>query len=122
MIVRIWRGWTRPEDTEAYASYVEDTGLAAYRTTAGSQGAYLVSRRDGDKTEFLTVSFWDSEESIRQFAGDDIEMAVFYPEDDRFLVDPGDVRPSLPGALIARQVPRCRIICRPSCRPVCGPC
>jgi heme-degrading monooxygenase HmoA len=87
MIVRIWRGWTRWQDAEAYASYVEQTGLAAYRTTSGNQGAYLTSRREGDRTEFLTISFWDSEESIRRFAGEDIEAAVFYPEDDRFLVD-----------------------------------
>jgi heme-degrading monooxygenase HmoA len=86
MIVRTWRGWTRPEDAERYVSYIEDTGLAAYRTTPGNQGAYLTSRPDGDKTEFLTISFWDSEESIRGFAGDDIEAAVFYPEDDQFLV------------------------------------
>ncbi len=38
-------------------------------------------------TEFLTVSFWDSLESVRGFAGDEIDSAVFYPEDDRFLVD-----------------------------------
>jgi heme-degrading monooxygenase HmoA len=87
MIVRIWRGWTRPEDTDDYASYIEETGMAAYRTTPGNQGAYIVSRPDGGSTEFLTISFWDSEESIRSFAGDDIEAAVFYPEDDQFLVD-----------------------------------
>lgn len=87
MIVRTWRGWTRREDTDRYASYVESTGIAAYRETPGNQGAYLTSRPDGDRTEFLTISFWDSEESIRQFAGDDIVSAVFYPEDDEFLVD-----------------------------------
>lgn len=87
MIVRIWRGWTRSEDTEAYATYIEETGLAAYQSTPGNQGAYLVSRPDGDRTEFLTISFWESEEAIRNFAGDDIHKAVFYPEDDRFLVD-----------------------------------
>lgn len=87
MIVRIWRGWTRSEDTEAYATYIEETGLAAYQSTPGNQGAYLVSRPDGDRTEFLTISFWESEEAIRNFAGDDIHKAVFYPEDDRFLLD-----------------------------------
>ena len=40
-----------------------------------------------DRAEFLLVSLWDSEDAIRQFAGDDIEKAVFYPEDDRFLVE-----------------------------------
>ena len=87
MIVRIWRGWTRPEDTEAYASYIKDTGIAGYQTTPGNRGAHIVSRVDGDRTEFLTISFWDSFESIEGFAGSDVEKAVFYPEDDRYLVD-----------------------------------
>ncbi len=87
MIVRTWKGWTRPEDADAYAAYVKATGIAAYVDTPGNQGAHLVSRRDGERTEFLTISFWDSLESIRGFAGDDIEAAVFYPEDDRYLVD-----------------------------------
>lgn len=87
MITRIWRGWTRPEDTEAYAAYITATGIVAYKATPGNQGAYLISRPDGDRTEFLTISFWDNLESIAAFAGDDIDQAVFYPEDDRFLID-----------------------------------
>lgn len=86
MIVRIWRGWTRPEDTNAYAEYILNTGIAAYKDTAGNQGAHIISRPDGDRTEFLTISFWDDEESIAAFAGDDIANAVFYPEDDRYLI------------------------------------
>lgn len=87
MILRIWRGWTRSADTGAYASYIKSTGIAAYKATPGNKGAYVVSRPDGDKTEFLTISFWDSKDSIVAFAGADIEQAVFYPEDDRYLVD-----------------------------------
>jgi len=87
MIARIWRGWTRHEDTEAYARYIVETGIAAYKKTAGNQGAYVVSRRDGDRTEFLTFSLWDSRDAIAAFAGEDIHQAVFYPEDDRYLID-----------------------------------
>lgn len=87
MIMRVWRGWTRREDTEAYAAYIKETGIAAYEATPGNQSAYLVSRPDGDSTEFLTISFWDSLEAIEEFAGPDAETAVFYPEDDRYLVD-----------------------------------
>ncbi len=87
MIARTWRGWTGPEDTEAYAAYIAATGLAEYAETAGNRGAYLLNRPDGDRVEFIAVSFWDSLDSIRGFAGDDIEVAVFYPEDDRYLVD-----------------------------------
>ena len=87
MITRIWRGWTRPEDTDSYADYILATGIAEYAATPGNLGAYLVSRPDGDRTEFLTISFWETKEAIAAFAGDDIDEAVFYPEDDRFLTD-----------------------------------
>ncbi|GBD85621.1 hypothetical protein BMS3Abin02_02036 [bacterium BMS3Abin02] len=87
MIMRMWRGWTRPADREAYAEYILGSGIVEYKATPGNKGAYLVSRPDGDRVEFLTVSFWDSYDAIRAFAGPDIDQAVFYPEDDRYLVD-----------------------------------
>jgi len=33
------------------------------------------------------MSLWDSLEVVRGFAGDDVDQAVFFPEDDRFLID-----------------------------------
>ncbi len=39
------------------------------------------------RAEFLLLTFWESEEAIRRFAGDDMGRAVFYPQDDRFLID-----------------------------------
>jgi hypothetical protein len=45
-------------------------------------------RRDlGELTELLTVTLWESLAAVRAFAGDDYETAVFYPEDERFLVE-----------------------------------
>jgi heme-degrading monooxygenase HmoA len=32
------------------------------------------------------LSLWDSKDAVRAFAGDDIEKAIFYPEDERFLI------------------------------------
>jgi heme-degrading monooxygenase HmoA len=87
MIARIWRGWTSAEDADSYVEYVERTGIHEYRTTPGNRGAFILRRPDGDRVEFLTLSFWDSLESITAFAGDPIDQAVFYPEDDRYLVD-----------------------------------
>jgi hypothetical protein len=46
----------------------------------------LARRDDGDRTEFVTMSLWESQDAIRAFAGDNIEVA-FFPDDDRFLVD-----------------------------------
>ena len=90
MVARTWRGWTRSEDADEYAEYIADTGLRAYRGTPGNRGAWIMRRDEGGRTLFVTLSFWDSLEAIRAFAGDDIERAVYYPEDDRFLVDRED--------------------------------
>jgi heme-degrading monooxygenase HmoA len=87
MIARIWRGAVRREDADAYADYIANTGMAEYRSTPGNQGAWMLRRDDGDRTEIITFSLWDSSDSIKAFAGDDIDQAVFYPEDDRFLIE-----------------------------------
>jgi heme-degrading monooxygenase HmoA len=87
MIARTWRGATKAEDAEAYLEYLHQTGLTEYRKTPGNRGVLGLRRIVNDRAEFLLVSLWESEEAIRQFAGQDIEQAVFYPEDERFLVD-----------------------------------
>jgi heme-degrading monooxygenase HmoA len=87
MIARIWRGVVRREDAVAYANYISSTGMAEYRSTPGNQGAWMLRRDDGDRSEIITFSLWDSRESIRAFAGNEIDRAVFYPEDDRFLIE-----------------------------------
>lgn len=53
-------------------------------------GAYVLWRTISDRAEFVTLSFWESRDAIVGFAGDDIERAVYYPEDDRFLVERTD--------------------------------
>ncbi len=87
MIARIWKGTVRLSDAAAYADYIRETGFAAYGETAGNQGAWMLRRDDGDRTEFITYSLWDSVDAIRAFAGEDIEAAVYYPEDDRYLIE-----------------------------------
>jgi heme-degrading monooxygenase HmoA len=87
MIARMWRGWTAVADADAYVDYLEETWMRAYRETPGNLGAHLLRCDIGERTEFITLSFWDGLESVRGFAGDDLDRAVFYPEDDRYLVD-----------------------------------
>ncbi|MDI6101860.1 hypothetical protein QLQ12_24875 [Actinoplanes sp. NEAU-A12] len=88
MIARMWRGWVATDRAAEYVAYIERTGLAGYRGTPGNRGAQMWTRDLGDgRTEVTTVSWWESLEVIRGFAGDDIGRAVFYPEDDDFLID-----------------------------------
>ncbi|WP_223247000.1 antibiotic biosynthesis monooxygenase family protein [Microbacterium oleivorans] len=87
-VVRMWSGVVRAEDRDAYADYVERTGMSAYRATPGNLDAWLLTRDlGGGRTEITTVSRWESLDAITAFAGDDIERAVFYPEDDEYLVE-----------------------------------
>ena len=90
MIARIWKGVVRTEDADAYVEYIRDTGLREYATTPGNRGAWMLRRADGDRTEVVTFSFWESYEAIRGFAGEDVEAAVYYPEDDRYLLERDD--------------------------------
>ncbi len=88
MIIRKWKGTTRKDEADRYVEYMKKTGLPGYLDTEGNRGAILL-RRDHheDLTDFVFLSRWDSFDSIQSFAGDDHERAVFYPEDDAFLVD-----------------------------------
>ena len=87
MVARIWRGAVRDADGDEYADYMRRTGVAAYRSTPGNRGAWMLRRDVGDRTEFVMFTLWDSLAAVKAFAGEDYERAVFYPEDDRYLIE-----------------------------------
>jgi hypothetical protein len=87
VIARVWRGWTAADRAAEYVDYVGRTGVPELRATPGNRGVYVMHRRvEDDRAEFVVMSLWDSREAIRGFAGEDIDVARFYPEDDDFLV------------------------------------
>ncbi|HEY7629274.1 MAG TPA: hypothetical protein VH817_01150 [Thermoleophilaceae bacterium] len=87
MIARIWKGAVRKQDGDAYAEYMQETGVAGYANTQGNRGVWMLRRDVGDKTEFVMFTLWESLDAVKGFAGEDYETAVFYPEDDRYLVE-----------------------------------
>lgn len=87
MITRIWHGTTRAEDADKYLRYIEETGIAAYRSTKGNLSAKILRRIEDGVCHFLTVTEWNSYDSIREFAGDDFEKAKYYEEDKEFLLE-----------------------------------
>src|SRR5687767_8287408 len=87
MIARMWRGWVATDRAAEYVEYIDRTGMAEYLQTPGNLGAQMWTRDLGDgRTEVLTLSWWESVDAIRAFAGEDIEQAVFYPDDEEYLV------------------------------------
>jgi len=87
VVVRSWRGSTAAADADRYVGYMNETGVAELAATPGNQGVQMWQRIEGDRAEFLVVSYWDSRDAIRAFAGDDIDVARYYPEDDAYLLE-----------------------------------
>jgi heme-degrading monooxygenase HmoA len=87
VVARTWKGWTRAADADAYVDYLGETGVPSLAGTPGNRGVQVWRRIEGERAEFVVLSLWESRDAIKAFAGADIEQAVFYPEDERYLVE-----------------------------------
>ena len=83
MIARIWHGWTRGDNAEAYENLLKEkifAGIAA-KEIPGYKGIRLLRRTvDGEEDEFVTIMWFDSWQAVKQFAGEDYEQAVVPPK------------------------------------------
>jgi heme-degrading monooxygenase HmoA len=86
-IARTWRGRTRAVDTDAYAVYLEESGVRELRATPGNERVLVLRRIDGDEAEFWVISLWRDMASIRAFAGADPTRARYFPEDEHYLLE-----------------------------------
>lgn len=87
MIVRTWHGRTKTIDAVAYRQFVIHTGIKEYLSTKGNRRAQIWQRQEKDITHIWTVSWWKDFESIKAFAGNEIEKAKYYDEDKRYLME-----------------------------------
>jgi heme-degrading monooxygenase HmoA len=87
MIARTWHGAVPLEKADEYHDYLSRTGVTDCRATAGNLGVQVLRRIEGNQAHFLFISFWRSENDIRAFAGDQIEVARYYPEDHEYLLE-----------------------------------
>ena len=87
MIARTWHGRTAREKSAEYLDLMRRVALPDYRATPGNRGAWVLHREDGDVAHFTTLTFWDSEEAVVAFAGDDVTVARYYDFDDDFLLE-----------------------------------
>jgi antibiotic biosynthesis monooxygenase (ABM) superfamily enzyme len=87
VIARVWRGATLAQDGEAYAAYLEETGMRSARELPGARGTLVLRRERAGCAEFETILLFESIDDVKGFAGDALEPAVFFEEDDRYLVE-----------------------------------
>ena len=86
MITRLWHGYTKPTDADAYQELLLTKIFPEIGRIKGSAGSYVLRRELQDEIEFITLTFWESIAAVRQFAGPDYETAVVPPEARRLLV------------------------------------
>ncbi len=77
MVSRIWHGWTTPENADAYENLLKTEifpGIAS-KNVSGYRGIQLLRRPLNDEIEFITIMWFESWDSVKQFAGEDYEKA-----------------------------------------------
>ena len=79
-VVRSWGGWTTVSDEAAYLEHLERDTLPKLRALSGFLGWEVLRRREDDEAvRFVVQTCWADMESVRAFAGDDLEVAVVPP-------------------------------------------
>jgi heme-degrading monooxygenase HmoA len=93
MISRIWHGWTTPENADQYEALLKEEIFVGIqdRHMAGFKNIQLLRRQVGDEVEFVTIMFFESLAAVREFAGEDYEVAVV-PEKARRILSRFDQR------------------------------
>ena len=82
MNARIWHGWTKPANANAYEKLLRDEifpSIAA-RNIEGYRGAELFVREDANEVEFVTLLRFDSMDAVAEFAGLDASKPVIFPK------------------------------------------
>ena len=91
MIARLWHGLTSRENAGAYETLLRNKVLPGIHRVSGYGGAYLLKRAVPEGVEFVTITFFESLNAVRAFAGSDYEQAVV-PRDARALLKRFDER------------------------------
>ena len=87
MIARIWHGITKKEQYEEYTNFMKQKAIPDYKKTEGFVKLSFLRRIEGNIAHFNLVTYWENIEVIKNFAGNDYEIAKYYPEDKRYLLE-----------------------------------
>ena len=86
-IARQWHGKTPNAKADEYAAYLADA-IKKFRTIKGNVGYQMMRETIGDETHFEVISYWESRDAIKAYAGEDIRRTRPAPRDPEFLIDP----------------------------------
>jgi heme-degrading monooxygenase HmoA len=80
MIARFWRGWATVENAALYRQHFRDNVGPHIESLPGFSGCYLLEKSENGEVEFLAITHWQSLDSIKAFAGDDVSVAKIEPQ------------------------------------------
>jgi antibiotic biosynthesis monooxygenase (ABM) superfamily enzyme len=80
MIARHWRGWSTPQNADAYERLLREAVLPGLTKIPGYRGGYVLRNDGPDEVEFVVLNLFDSLDAVRQFAGPEYDVPVFEPE------------------------------------------
>lgn len=77
MICRVWRGWTTPQNADAYQRIVLGEVIPGIeeRRIPGFRHIDVLRRDSGAEVEFTTLMWFDSLDSVRAFMGEDYSVS-----------------------------------------------
>jgi heme-degrading monooxygenase HmoA len=87
MMARIWHGKTHVSKYEAYTDFIRQVAIPDYEKTKGFVSLTFLRSIKDDEGHFVLITYWENLEVIKNFAGQDLEKAKYYPEDDDFLLE-----------------------------------
>jgi heme-degrading monooxygenase HmoA len=85
MIARVWRGWTKTENADAYEKLLREVVYPGLQRIDGYHGGYIFRQDSKDESEFVTVNLFESLDAVKAFAGTEYDTPVFEPEARRLL-------------------------------------
>ena len=80
MIARTWHGQTDEEHADEYIAHLKRSVVPELEAIDGYRGIHVLRRKTDDGVDFGVLTFWDSMDAIRNFAGEAIETAVVAPD------------------------------------------
>ena len=87
MIARIWHGVTKASHLEEYTAFMKSEAIPDYEQTACFVKLSFLRRLEGAQAHFTLITYWESLEVIKNFAGEDYELAKYYPQDQQYLLE-----------------------------------
>lgn len=87
MIARIWKARATPDRAGEYAAYFKDTVVPELKAIHGYEGATLMQTDRDRAIEVTVITWWESLDAIRAFAGEAVETAVVHDSAARMLLD-----------------------------------